>query len=306
MRIVFMGTPTFAVPALRRLHADGHEIALVVSQADKPVGRKQILTPPPVKETALSLGIPVYQPKSLRTEEAADVLARQNADVFVVVAYGKILPQNVLDIPRYGCINVHASLLPKYRGAAPVQWAVIRGETKTGVMTMQMDAGLDTGDILQTVYRDIPSDMTGGELYDLLAGDGAEAISSTLGALADGTLQRYPQQGESCYAPMLDKSLSPLDFTRPAKELHDLTRGLNPWPAASCILEGKRLKVFRTCVGGTTDAAPGTVVASPLCVACGDGRILELLEVQAEGSKRMPAADFCRGHAVSVGTLLGE
>lgn len=304
MRIVFMGTPSFAVPSLKRLREDGHEIALVVTQADKPVGRKQILTPPPVKEVALSLGISTFQPERLRTEEAYAVLAEQKADLFVVVAYGKILPQEILDLPKRGCINVHASLLPKYRGAAPIQWAVIHGEKETGVMTMQMDAGLDTGDILKTVRREIPSDMTGGELYDLLALDGAQVLSDTLRELEAGTLRAVPQQGESCYAPTLDKSLSPLDFTKSAQTLCNQIRGLNPWPTASCLLNGKRIKVYTARVGEKTEAAAGTVVTLPLGVACGDGRVLELTEIQAEGSKRMTAEAFCRGHAVPLGTLL--
>ena len=299
-----MGTPSFAVPSLRRLTEDGHEVVLAVTQADKPVGRRQILTPSPVKACALELGIPVFQPEKLRTEEAYETLRQAQADVFAVVAYGKILPQRILDLPRYGCINVHGSLLPKYRGAAPIQWAVIHGEAETGVMTMRMDAGLDTGDIYLTHRRPIPPDMTGGELYDALSGDGAALLSETLRELEAGTLRAVPQEGESTYAPMLDRSLSPLDFGCTAQELHNRIRGLNPWPAASCVCEGKRLKVFGSRVGGKTDRPAGTVVSQPLGVACGDGTVLEITELQAEGSRRMTAEEFCRGHAIAVGTLL--
>lgn len=305
MRIVYMGTPHFAVPSLERLIADGHDVALVITQPDKPVGRKQVLTPPPVKVCALEHGIEVYQPSSVKTEEALQTIARVNPELIVVAAYGKILPKALLTLPPHGCINVHASLLPSYRGAAPIQWAVINGEEKAGVTTMQMDVGLDTGDMLLSLSRDLPDDMTAGELHDLLAVDGAELLAQTLEALQNGTLNPVKQPEESNYAPMLDKSLSPLDFAKPAKTLHNQVRGLNPWPSASCVLHGKTMKVHKSQVGEPTAAAVGTVCAlDPLSVACGDGMSLRLLEVQYEGKQRMKTQDFLRGHAVTVGEQL--
>lgn len=308
MRVIFMGTPEFAVPSLKRLLQDGHEVALVVTQPDKPVGRKHLLTPPPVKACALTENLPVFQPEKLKTDEVYERLSAMRPDVMVVVAYGRILSQRLLDLPRYGCINVHGSLLPKYRGAAPIQWTVLNGEREAGVTTMQMDAGLDTGDMLKVVRRPVPEDMTSGELYGLLAEDGAQALSDTLRELEAGTLTRTPQpQTGDSYAPMLDKSLSPLDFTKPAPQLHNQVRGLNPWPSASCLLDGKTLKVHRSRVAaGGNAAAPGTVVsAAPLVVACGGGTALELCEVQYEGGRRMAAADFLRGHPLPAGTVIG-
>ena len=305
MRIVYMGTPAFAVPSLERLIADGYEVTLCVTQPDKPVGRKQVLTPPPVKECALKHGIPVYQPTSMKTDEALDTLKAHAPDLIVVAAYGKILPKAVLELPKYGCINVHASLLPEYRGAAPIQWAVLRGEREAGVTTMQMDVGLDTGDMLLRSSREVPQDMTAGELHDLLSVDGAALLSETLVRLEAGTLEPTKQPEESFYAPMLDKSLSSMDFGKTAWELHNQVRGLNPWPSASCRLHGKSMKVHKSEIGGETDAAPGTVCAlDPLSVACGDGKSLRLLEVQYEGKQRMKAADFLRGHAVTLGEPL--
>ncbi len=305
MRIVFMGTPDFAVPTLERILADGHEVTLVITQPDKPVGRKQVLTPPPVKVCAQAHGIPVYQPHSMKTEEALAMLTKEAPDVAVVVAFGQILPKAVLDVPRYGCINVHGSLLPRYRGAAPIQWAVINGEAEVGVTTMQMDVGLDTGDMLLCCSRPLPDDMTGGELHDVLAADGAALLSDTLIALANGTLHPQKQPAESNYASMLHKGLSPLDFEKSAKALHNQVRGMNPWPSASCRLHGKTMKVHRSAVGESTAMPAGTVCSlTPLSVACGDGVALQLLEVQFEGKQRMPSSDFLRGHAVAIGDVL--
>ena len=306
MRIIFMGTPDFAVPSLEQLVRDGHEVVLAVTQPDKPKGRGNQLTPPPVKARALALNIPVFQPVSMKTEETYETLAACRPDLIVVVAYGKILPQRVLDLPPHGCINVHASLLPRYRGAAPIQWAVLNGDAEAGVTTMKMEAGLDTGDMLLKCRRPLPADMTGGELHDLLAADGAQLLSETLGALQAGTLRPQKQDdSQSCYAPMLNKSLSPLDWTKPAAVLHNQVRGLNPWPCATCRLGSRTLKVHRTRVGEACREEPGTIVkTSPFIIACGGGSSLELLEVQAEGSKRMAAADFLRGHPVKAGVLL--
>lgn len=308
MRIVYMGTPEFAVPSLERLIADGHEVVLAVTQPDKPVGRKQILTPPPVKVCAQQHGIAVYQPTSMRTDEALQTMQDANPDAVVVAAYGKILPKTILELPPYGCICVHASLLPAYRGAAPIQWAVINGEQTAGVTTMQMDEGIDTGDMLLKAAREVPADMTTGQLHDLLAVDGAELISQTLLALQNGTLERTPQPQDSttAYAAMLDKRVSPLDFQKAAAVLHDQVRGLNPWPSANCVLHGKMMKVHQSEVGAPTTLEAGTVCAlDPLSIACGDGNSLRLLEIQYEGKQRMKTADFLRGHAVEIGETLG-
>ena len=307
MRVVYMGTPEFAVPSLERLIDDGHDVVLVVTQPDKPVGRKQVMTPPPVKVCATKHQIAVYQPTSMKTEEALGTLREAAPDVIVVAAYGKILPKAVLELPPYGCICVHASLLPAYRGAAPIQWAVLNGETEAGVTTMLMDEGIDTGDMLQKSSREVPLAMTAGELHDLLSVDGAQLISETLVALEDGTLTRTPQPTESttAYASMLDKRLSPLDFQKPAKVLHDQVRGLCPWPSANCTLHGKGMKVHKAEIGEPTGLPAGTVCAlDPLSVACGDGNSLRLLEVQYEGKQRMKTADFLRGHSVTVGEVI--
>lgn len=308
MKLIFMGTPDFAVPSLERLIADGHTVSLVVTQPDKPVGRKQILTPPAVKVCALAHNIEVYQPNSMRTEEAYARLAEEKADAIIVVAYGKILPKSILDLTPGGCINVHGSLLPRYRGAAPVQWAVLNGDAEAGVTTMLLDEGVDTGDMLLTFSRPLDDTITGGELFDLLAQDGAELLSRTLNELAAGTLKPTPQPAEgACYASMLDKSMCPLDWNKPARALHNQVRGMNPWPVATCRVDGKVMKVFVSRVGEATDAASGTVVCSqPLTVACGDGLTLILDEIQAEGSRRMAAADYLRGHPIAVGTNLND
>ncbi len=307
MNLIFMGTPDFAVPCLERLLEDGHTVRLVVTQPDKPVGRKQILTPPAVKLSALTHGLPVYQPISMKSDETYDYLKQVEADAIIVVAYGKILPRRILDMTPYGCINVHGSLLPRYRGAAPVQWAVINGDKESGVTTMQLDEGVDTGDILLMSRRPLDDTITGGELFALLAADGAALLSDTLQQLQAGSLIPTPQPAEgACYASMLDKSMCPLDFTKPASVLHNQVRGMNPWPVATCRLEDdKVLKLYRTRVGEPTTAEAGTVVAAmPLTVVCGDGSTLVIEELQAEGSRRMPADDYLRGHPIPVGSVL--
>ena len=289
MRIVFMGTPAFAVPCLERLLADGHEIPLAVSQPDKPQGRKMLLAPTPVKEAALAHGLRVEQPEKLRGNEEFLALLRELApDLIIVVAYGNILPQDVLDIPSYGCINVHASLLPKYRGAAPYQWAILNGETETGVTTQQMDAGIDTGDMLLQEKISIPEDMTAGELGEHLSILGAAALSDTLELLSRGKLIPQKQEdAQATYAPMLTKALSPLDFTKPAAALHNQVRGLNPWPGATMDFEGRPLKVHKS---GVADEG-----GSPLRILCGDGKYLELRAVQAEGKRAMSGEEYLRG-----------
>ncbi len=307
MNVIFMGTPEFAVPCLERLIQDGHTVSLVVTQADKPKGRGQKLTPPPVKACAMEHGIPVFQPATLKDEAAQAELRGYQPDLIVVVAYGKILPKEVLELPPHGCINVHASLLPRYRGAAPIQWAVLNGECESGVTTMMMDVGLDTGDMLLTSVCPISEDMTAGELHDALSLKGADVLSDTLTALQNGTLIRIPQTGETCYASMLDKSLCRMDFAKSAAALHNQVRGLNPWPTATATVEGKTLKIHRTRVGEATDAAPNTVIATaPFTVSCGNGTSLVLLEVQGEGGRRMAAEDYFRGHPIPVGSRFSE
>ena len=307
MNVMFMGTPEFAVPCLEKLIEDGHTVSLVVTQGDKPRGRGQKLMPPPVKACALEHGIPVFQPTTLKDEAVQEELRRYNADVIVVVAYGKILPQAVLNMPPHGCINVHASLLPRYRGAAPIQWAVLNGEQESGVTTQYMAEGIDTGDMLLKSTCPITEDMTAGELHDALSVQGAALLSDTLKALENGTLTRTPQTGESNYAPMLDKSLCAMDFTKSAAELHNQVRGLNPWPTATAKVSGKILKIHRTRVGEPCDAAPNRVMATkPFTVSCGEGTSLVLLEVQVEGGKRMAADDFFRGHPIPLGTCFSE
>lgn len=306
MKLIFMGTPDFAVPSLERLLADGHEVVLAVTQPDKPVGRKRVLTPPPVKVCAQSHGIPVYQPLSMKTEETHLYLSGFSVDAIIVVAYGKILPPAILDMTPMGCINVHGSLLPRYRGAAPVQWAILNGDAETGVTTMRLDAGVDTGDMLLMSRRPLSDTITGGELFDLLAEDGAELLSRTLTGLTEGTIQpqKQPEEG-ACYASMLDKSMAPLDWQKPARRLHDQVRGMNPWPVASTVFEGKTLKVYVSRVAENAAGQPGEILSlSPLVVACGEGTALELQQVQYEGARRMTAEEFLRGHPMQIGDCL--
>ena len=304
MKLIFMGTPDFAVPSLERLIADGHTVSLVVTQPDKPVGRKQIMTPPAVKVCALAHNIEVYQPTSMRTEESCARLAREQADAIIVVAYGKILPEAILDLTPNGCINVHGSLLPRYRGAAPVQWAVLNGDAEAGVTTMLLDEGVDTGDMLLMFSRPLDDTVTGGELFDLLAQDGADLLSRTLDELQAGTLTPTPQPAEgACYASMLDKSMCPLDWNKPARTLHNQVRGMNPWPVATCRVDGKVMKVFVSHVGDKTDAAPGTILEltkKGLKIACGANEVVTVTQLQAEGGKRMNAADYFRGHPLNI------
>ena len=304
MRIVFMGTPDFAVPCLQRLLEDGHEVPAVFPQPDKPVGRHAVLTPPPVKQLALSHGIPVYQPTKMRDGTAAALLRELAPDCLVVVAYGRILPQEILDVPPRGCVNIHGSLLPRYRGAAPIQWSVIRGETVTGVTSMFMDAGMDTGDIIDTLTTPIGENETAGELFERLAPLGARLLSTTLAAIADGTVTRRPQNdAEATMAPMLEKAMGRLDLTRPARELHNQVRGMNPWPGAFCTAGGKTLKIHETRVAAGS-GAPGTLLcADPVTVACGEGA-LQLVTVQPEGKPRMAAEAWLRGARLPQGARL--
>ncbi len=308
MRIVFMGTPDFAVPSLARLLADGHEIRGVFTQPDKPQGRKQVLTPPPVKSLALEHGLAVYQPATLKNGAASELLAELDPELIVVAAYGKILPKYVLDYPRLGCINAHGSLLPRWRGAAPIQWSVIAGDEKTGVTIMQMDEGLDTGAMLAKCETAIGERETAGELFDRLSQDAAALLSDTIRRMAGGPLCGEPQdESKSCYAHMLDKEIAVVDWTKSAREVDCLIRGLNPWPVALTTLAGERLKIY-SAAPAEGGGAPGEVLcADPkrgMVVACGAGA-LALGEVQAVGGRRMRVNDWLRGHTVHAGIVLG-
>ena len=304
MKIIFMGTPDFAVPSLRAIVEAGHEVLAVFTQPDKPRGRKQELTPPETKVCALSCGLPVYQPATLRDGEAMKIIRELEPECIVVAAYGKILPKEIIDYPRYGCINIHGSLLPKYRGAAPIQWAVINGEKETGVTIMQMAEGLDTGDILYVKSIPIGIDDTAESMFDKLADLGAEMIVEALDMLPRGELTPVRQDDSlSSYASMLDKNTSNIDWSKSGRQVHDLVRGLYSWPIAQTVLHGKKLKIYRTspCEKNGT---PGTVIdTAPLTVACGEGSVI-IHELQLEGKKRMSSADFLVGHKLKKGDTL--
>lgn len=309
MKIVFMGTPDFAVPTLEKLYQSRHEVAAVFTQPDKPKGRGYKLTPPPVKVLALEHQTPVYQPASLKKEpEMWEIIRNIAPDCIVVAAYGKILPREVLEIPKLHCVNVHGSLLPKYRGAAPIQWSVLNGDEITGITTMLMGEGLDTGDIL--LQRSIPigENETAAELFDRLAVIGAELLIETLDKLEKDEITPVKQDDSlAVYAPILTKDMCMLDFSKSAKEVHKKICGLSDWPCAVTMLDGKRLKVYRSQIVSdkAVSAAPGTVVdAQRFCVSCADG-VVRFTEVQAEGSKRMNAQDYLRGKPIAEGTVLG-
>ena len=309
MRIVFMGTPDFAVPTLEALIGAGHELAAVVTQPDKPKGRGKAVLMTPVKEKALECGIPVYQPKRVREPEFLDVLRNLNPDVIVVVAFGQILPREILTLPPFGCVNVHASLLPKYRGAAPIQWAVIDGETVSGVTTMQMNEGLDTGDILEQEEISLDPEETGGSLFEKLASLGGKMILSTLKGLEDGSI--IPRaQGEMTtpYAKMLTKAMGEIDWSMDAASIERLVRGLNPWPSAYTYVDGKTLKIWKARVeAGEAGNEPGQVRVTKdrLLVETGNG-VLSILELQLEGKKRLEAAAFLRGFSIETGRKFGR
>ena len=307
MRIVYMGTPDIAVPCLRFLAESKHEVVGVFTQPDRPKGRGHHTIPTAVKAAAQAYGIPVYQPISLRkgeeAEAAMETLRQLSPDLIVVMAYGQILPKAVLDLPPYHCINMHASLLPAYRGAAPIQWVILNGETQTGITAMQMAEGLDTGDMLLKKAIAIEAEETAASLHDRLAELAAETLSETLEALEAGTLHPQSQDDAlSSYAVRITKEMSELDFTRPAAELHNLIRGITGFT----MLEGKRLKVYSSRVVEHISGEPGTIVsAEEFLVACGDGNGLRLTEIQPEGKRRMAAADFLRGKKLTKGEKLG-
>lgn len=325
MRIVFMGTPDFAVPCLEALIVAGHDIAGVVTQPDRPKGRGHKLTPPPVKVLAEDKGLPVYQPERIKQPDFVRVLNELRAEMIVVVAFGQLLSKEILSLPQYGCVNVHASLLPKYRGAAPIHWAVINGETETGVTIMHMDEGLDTGDMILPASIPINADDTTGIVHDKLSALGARLLTEAVAQIAAGTAARVPQdQARSSYAPLLTKELELIPWKNSATEVRNLIRGLNPWPGAYTYFGDKTLKIWSAeiwaegiAIGGNAgiremDAPvgePGLVTdvlpRSGFVVRTGSGRVL-VTEVQLQGNRRMAAADFVHGHGITAGIILGK
>lgn len=314
MKVIFMGTPDFSVGTLESIIEAGHEVVLAVTQPDKPKGRGKQMQFTPVKECAIKHDIPVYQPLKVREQECIDYLATFEADVMVVVAFGQILPKAILEMTQYGAINVHASLLPKYRGAAPIQWAIIDGEDVTGVTTMQMDEGLDTGDMMDKVELIITPEETGGSLHDKLAAAGASLCVETLAKVLDGSATRTPQgDTTTSYAKMLKKDLGAIKWTMSAQEIERLIRGLNPWPSAYTNWDEKVMKIWAAKVVHTEvlllehgDKVEGTVVAcgkNSFTVKAG-GSYLEILELQVPGKKRMDAGSFLRGNGITVGEVL--
>lgn len=310
MRVVFMGTPDFSVGILEEIIQAGHEVLLVVTQPDKPKGRGNTMQFPPVKECALAHGIEVFQPKKIREDVSTEYLKKYEADIFIVAAFGQILTKKILDMPKYGCVNVHASLLPKYRGAAPIQWAVINGDEITGVTTMRMDVGIDTGDMIAKREVRIAEDETGGSLFDKLAETGAKLCVETMEMIENGTAKYVPQDNEaSTHVGMITKEMGDIDWTKSAAEIERLIRGLNPWPSAYTRLNDKTFKIWKAKVAeGNSSQTPGTVVhvdKNEMVVQTGDGQ-LALLEVQLEGKKRMDAGAFLRGYSVEEGTRLTQ
>lgn len=296
MNIVFMGTPDFAVASLKKLYDAGHNVSAVFTKVDMPRGRKMIMTPPEVKVCAQELGLTVYQPATLKDPEVVKTIKSLNPDVIVVVAYGKLLPEDVLNIPPLGCINVHGSLLPLYRGAAPIQWTILNGDKVGGVTTMYMGKGLDTGDIILKYETEVGENETSGELFDRLSESGADLLLETLELLEKGEAPRTPQdESLASYASMLNKEMCIIDWTKSADEVHNLVRGLNPWPMALTTLNGKKMKIISTRKSNKS-GKPGQVVSTnPLTVACSEGAV-EILTLQSEGKKAMDAKSFLMGH----------
>ena len=297
-----MGTPDFAVASLKRLVEDGHDVAGVFTQPDKPKNRGMKLAFSPVKEYALSKNLAVYQPLKMRDGEALSIIKNIAPDLIVVAAYGKILPEDILNAPRLGSINVHSSLLPKYRGAAPINWAILNGESETGVTIMYMAKGLDTGDIILCAKTAIDPDEDANELTKRLAELGAKSLSEAVAELENGTAPRTPQpEADFPYASMLSREMSPIDWNKSALEIKNQIRGLVPWPCATMELGGDTVKLYRAEIGGSTDAAAGIIVGATkngIQIACGDGKILSVTELQPSGKKRMAAADYLRGHPI--------
>ncbi len=308
MKVIFMGTPDFAVGTLEAIIESGHEVTLVVTQPDKPKGRGKAMQFTPVKECAVAHNIPVFQPIKIREPECIEELRKYEADIIIVVAFGQILPKEILEMPKYGCFNVHASLLPKYRGAAPIQWVIIDGEKESGVTIMQMNEGLDTGDMLLKVVVPIEADETGGSYHDKLSAAGANLCVEAMKQAEAGTLQPEKQDDSlSCYAKMLNKKLGEIDWSKEAVAIERLVRGLNPWPSAYSHLHGKTIKIWSADVLNTEyEGEPGQVVEitkDALIIRTGSGA-LAVKELQLEGKKRMAAGDFLRGYQVEVGTIM--
>jgi methionyl-tRNA formyltransferase len=311
LKIVFMGTPEFAVPSLEMLVKEGYKVLAVVTQPDKPKGRGNKMAAPPVKEFALEHDIEVLQPQKIKTAEFVEVIRNIGPDLLVTAAYGKILSKELLEVPPLGCINVHGSLLPAYRGAAPINWAVINGEKTTGITTMFTDVGLDTGDMLLAGEISIGPDMTVGELHDKMSILGAEVLRDTLVALKNGTLVRKPQEDAlSSYAPIMTKELGLIDWNKTALQIHNLVRGTDPWPGAYTFLNGGRMRIWRTELArdkGLSLAAGeiAEVTDNGILVGCAGGSIL-LKEIQFDSSKRMSVSDYIRGHKIDTGEKLGK
>lgn len=302
-----MGTPEFAVPSLKKLIDNNYDVCAVFTKPDKPQGRKMIITPPPVKVFAEEHGIDVYQPEKVKSEDTINLIQSLNPDIIIVVAYGKILPKQIIDMPKYGCINVHGSLLPKYRGAAPIQWSIINGDTVTGVTTMYMNEGLDTGDILLQSKLYIEENETSDELKVRMADVGADLLIKTLEELKAGNLKPIPQNSEEAtFSPPLDKLNGEIDWHADAQVIHNTIRGCNSWPIAHTRLRGKLFKIYKSKISTVRSSYPGKIVStSPLIVGCGNNTSLELIEVQIEGKKRMDASDFARGFRLSDKVILG-
>lgn len=309
MKCIFMGTPDFAAVCLKALAESRHEVLAVFSQPDKPVGRKQQILPTAVKQCAQSYGLPVCQPQTLKDEAVLEQINALQADIIIVVAYGKILPPAVLKAAKHGCINVHASLLPKYRGAAPIQWAVLNGDKKTGVSIMQMDKGLDTGDVLYAAETAIGPNETSAELFDRLAGIGADALLKTLDQIEQGSVQAQKQpQGDGFYAKRITKDMADIDWSRPAAQIHNQIRGLQTWPCAQTTENGRVLKIHTSRLTDLSGGRPGQVTQQQKClyVTCGDGKWLEILELQPAGKKKMDAKSFMAGYPVQKDTFFGS
>ena len=306
MRIVFMGTPDFAEVSLKKLYDEHFDVVGVFTQADKPKGRGMEMSFSPVKQFALDHALPVFQPVKMRDGTALEILKELKPDILVVVAYGKFLPDDILSLPKYGAINVHGSLLPKYRGAAPIQWAVLNGDEKTGVTTMYLASEMDAGDIIYSEETPIGEFETSGELFDRLADMGAELLVKTLRAIEDGSAPRTPQNpAEASHVSMLDKSICPIDFDKTPREIVKKIYGLQPWPVATANIGGENLKIFAAAYSDNcTSLAPGSIVSTGnngIEIACRGGECIYITEVQASGKKRMSAADYLRGHPVKIG-----
>ncbi|CEO27057.1 methionyl-tRNA formyltransferase [Paraclostridium sordellii] len=309
MKIVFMGTPEFAVPCLQKIIDEGHEVLAVVTQPDKPKGRGKKLAMPPVKELALKYNIDVYQPVKAREDSFVEKLKEINPELIVVVAFGQILPKSILDIPKFGCVNVHASLLPKYRGAAPLNWVIINGEEKTGVTTMYMDVGLDTGDMILKSEIALDDEITAGELHDKMMVQGAEVLKDTIDLISKGEAPREKQNDEeTCYSPIMDKSLGNIDWSKSATDIHNLIRGVNPWPSAYTTYDKQTMKIWKTKVlDKLSEKTPGTILSvdkNGIEVSTGD-KVLQISEIQMSGKKRMIVSEYIKGNDISTGIVLG-